>query len=102
MGAGALWGLVFLAPELVRGFTPLQLAIGRYLAFGAIAAMLIAPRWRRLVRKLAARALVELGWLAPAGHQFYSVLLPAPVTPDGIAMTSPVIGFQHGKPSCRE
>src|SRR3546814_6469634 len=63
MGAGALWGLVFLAPELVRGFTPLQLAIGRYLAFGAIAAMLIAPRWRGLVRKLAARDWVALGWL---------------------------------------
>src|SRR3546814_14556311 len=62
MGAGALWGLVFLAPELVRGFTPLQLAIGRYLAFGAIAALLIAPRWRGRVRKLAARDWVALGW----------------------------------------
>src|SRR3546814_13545521 len=79
MGAGALWGLVFLAPELVRGFTPLQLAIGRYLAFGAIAAMLIAPRWRGLVRKLAARDWVALGWLALAGIPVYYVLLSAAV-----------------------
>src|SRR3546814_8027633 len=93
MGAGALWGLVFLAPELVRGFTPLQLAIGRYLAFGAIAAMLIAPRWRGLVRKLAARDWVALGWLALAGHTFYYVLLSAAVQTGGIAMTSLVIGF---------
>ena len=93
MGAGALWGLVFLAPELVRGFTPLQLAIGRYLAFGAIAAMLIAPRWRGLVRKLAARDWVALGWLALAGNTFYYVLLSAAVQTGGIAMTSLVIGF---------
>src|SRR3546814_12213435 len=93
MGAGALWGLVFPAPELVRGFTPLQLAIGRYLAFGAIAAMLIAPRWRGLVRKLAARDWVALGWLALAGNTFYYVLLSAAVPTGGIALTSLVFGF---------
>ncbi len=32
MGAGALWGLVFLAPEIVPGFSPLEQAIGRDLA----------------------------------------------------------------------
>ena len=32
VGAGALWGLVFLAPELVREFSPLQLSAARYLA----------------------------------------------------------------------
>ena len=36
MGAGALWGLVFLAPELVREFSPLQIAIGRYFFYGTI------------------------------------------------------------------
>ncbi|WP_346191146.1 hypothetical protein [Acetobacter ascendens] len=41
VGAGALWGLVFLAPELVRDFTPLQLAIGRFLAYGIIAFVVI-------------------------------------------------------------
>ena len=44
IGAGALWGLVFLAPELVREFTPLQMTIGRYLCYGLIAAVLVAPR----------------------------------------------------------
>ncbi|MGZ5200847.1 MAG: EamA/RhaT family transporter, partial [Telluria sp.] len=46
--AGAFWGLVFLAPALARGFSPLQLAAGRYLAYGIVAAVLIAPSWRRL------------------------------------------------------
>ncbi|AYC18657.1 hypothetical protein DZA65_01766 [Dickeya dianthicola] len=49
MGAGALWGLVFLAPELVRAFSPLQIAIGRYSAYGLISLMLLAPRWPSLV-----------------------------------------------------
>ena len=34
LAAGALWGLVFLAPELASEFTPLQLAAGRYVAYG--------------------------------------------------------------------
>jgi hypothetical protein len=46
VGAGAPWGLVFLAPELVRDFSPLQLCIGRYLCYGLIALALLAPRWR--------------------------------------------------------
>ena len=32
IGAGALWGLVFLAPELASAFNPLQLTVGRGVA----------------------------------------------------------------------
>lgn len=52
IGAGALWGLVFLAPALLPAFQPLELSVGRYLAYGLIAAALIAPAWRRLLRTL--------------------------------------------------
>ncbi len=93
MGAGALWGLVFLAPALVRDFTPLQLAIGRYLAYGLISAVLIAPRWRDVVRTLSRRDWGSLAWLALAGNTFYYVLLSLAVQSGGIAMTSLVIGF---------
>ncbi|MDF7776152.1 DMT family transporter [Sphingomonas sp. AOB5] len=93
IGAGALWGLVFLAPELTRDFTPLQLAIGRYLAFGAIAAVLIAPRLRTLAAALTRRDWLSLAWLALAGNTLYYVLLSAAVQTGGIAMTSLVIGF---------
>src|SRR3546814_13177946 len=55
--------------------------------------MLLAPRCRGLVRKLAARDWVALGWLALAGNTFYYVLLSAAVQTGGIAMTSLVIGF---------
>ena len=52
IAAGAFWGLVFLAPELVPGFTPLQLSAGRYLAYGIVAALLVARAWPRLRHSL--------------------------------------------------
>jgi drug/metabolite transporter (DMT)-like permease len=93
MGAGALWGLVFLAPELAGQFTPLQLAIGRYLAYGLLSVALITPRWRALMAILARRDWLSLVWLSLAGNTLYYVLLSAAVQMGGIAMTSLVIGF---------
>jgi drug/metabolite transporter (DMT)-like permease len=93
IGAGALWGLVFLAPELVRDFTPLQLAIGRYGAYGLISAALIAPRWKTLVSLLSRRDWLALAWLSFAGNIFYYILLSAAVQNAGVALTSLVIGF---------
>ena len=93
MGAGALWGLVFLAPELVRQFSPLQLTVGRYFFYGLIAAVLIAPRWRSLLARLPRRQWWNLAWLALAGNTLYYVLLSTAVQTGGIAMTSLVIGF---------
>ncbi|MFC0220342.1 DMT family transporter [Pseudochelatococcus lubricantis] len=93
MAAGALWGLVFLAPELVRDFGPLHLAAGRYLFYGLISAILIAPRWRRLAQNLTRREWLALAWLALAGNTLYYILLVSAVQTGGIAMTSLVIGF---------
>lgn len=93
MGAGALWGLVFLAPELARAFSPLQLTVGRYLAYGLISLMLIAPRWQRLTSALKRRDWLSLCWLSLAGNTLYYILLSTAVQTGGIAMTSLVIGF---------
>ncbi|MEW9899333.1 DMT family transporter [Chitinivorax sp. PXF-14] len=93
MGAGAVWGLVFLAPELARAFSPLQLTIGRYLSYGAVSAVLILPRWRALAHSVTRREWIALGWLALAGNTLYYILLSSAVQLGGIAMTSLVIGF---------
>lgn len=93
MGAGALWGLVFLAPELVREFTPLQLTVGRYLCYGLIAAALVASRWQALVARIPRAQWLNLLWLALAGNTLYYLLLATAVQTGGIAMTSLVIGF---------
>ncbi len=92
-GAGALWGLVFLAPELVGEFGPLELSAGRYFCYGLIAAALIAPRWRSLRGLLSRSHWTSLFWLALAGNTVYYVLLSAAVQMGGIAMTSLIIGF---------
>lgn len=92
-GAGALWGLVFVAPELAGGFSPLELTIGRYLCFGALAVVLVGRRWRSLVTRLSCRQWLSLVWLAFAGNTLYYVMLSTAVQTGGVAMTALVIGF---------
>jgi drug/metabolite transporter (DMT)-like permease len=91
--AGAFWGLVFLAPALARGFSPLQLAAGRYLAYGVVAAILIAPSWRRLAQVLTRAEWRALGWLSFWGNILYFLLLARAVQAGGIAMTSLIVGL---------
>jgi drug/metabolite transporter (DMT)-like permease len=91
--AGALWGLVFLAPKLAPGFLPLQLSAGRYLAYGLVAAVLIAPGWRRLLGVLGWREWRALLYLAFSGNIIYYVFLATAVQEGGVAMPSLVIGL---------
>ncbi|MFT8551833.1 MAG: DMT family transporter [Acetobacter okinawensis] len=93
MGAGALWGLVFLAPELIRSFTPLEMACGRYVLYGLFAAAMVAPRWRVLSHTVPLRTWWTLNWLSFAGNTAYYVLLSSAVKNGGITTTTLVIGF---------
>jgi drug/metabolite transporter (DMT)-like permease len=93
IAAGALWGVAFLVPELASAFTPLQIAIGRYLAYGLLAAALLAPRWSRIVPLMKARDWREQAWLALCGHTLFFLCLTIAVQKGGIAMTTLVIGF---------
>lgn len=93
MAAGALWGLVFLAPELVRAFGPLQLTIGRYVCYGLISVALIGTRWSALVGQLSRDEWWQLCWLSFTGNTLYYILLSRAVQTGGVAMTSLVIGF---------
>ena len=52
IAAGALWGVVFLAPAVLQSFNALQLSAGRYLVYGLIAVVLLLPRWKRLAPQL--------------------------------------------------
>src|SRR5690606_6611101 len=79
IGAGALWGLVFLAPELARDFNPLQLTVGRYLAYGLIAWALLAPRWKAVTARIGRRDWLNLFWLALTGNTLYYILLSGAV-----------------------
>lgn len=91
--AGAMWGLVFLTPELTRGFLPIQLSAGRYLAYGVLAAAMVAPAWRRLAATLGWKEWRALVWLSFTGNILYYVFLANGVRGGGVAMTSLVIGL---------
>lgn len=91
--AGAMWGMVFVFPQLLSAFTPLQLATGRYLAYGALALVLLAPRLRRLARRLGRADLAALARHALAGNLVYYVLLAFGVQYAGVAPTSLIVGM---------
>jgi drug/metabolite transporter (DMT)-like permease len=91
--AGAFWGLVFLAPELARGFTPIQLSAGRYVAYGMVAAILVSRSWRRLFSGLGWREWRALAWLSFTGNIAYYFFLAQAVQVGGIATASIVIGL---------
>lgn len=91
--AGALWGLVFLTPRVASQFGPLQLAVGRYLAYGLFALALVFPSRRRLLAALSRDEWWALVRLSLLGNTLYYVLLANAVQLGGVAMTSLVIGF---------
>jgi drug/metabolite transporter (DMT)-like permease len=93
VAAGAMWGTVFLAPKLAPEASPLLLSAGRYLAYGLIAAMLIAPRWKRLVTALDWRAWRALTWLSLTGNIIYFMLLVVSVHFAGVAASALIVGM---------
>ncbi len=58
LGAGLMWGLVFIAPLWLSDYPGLALSFGRYLGFGLIALIPAMLDWRNI------RALSRADWLA--------------------------------------
>ena len=93
LAAGALWGLVFLAPKVAPEASPMMLTAGRYLAYGLIAALLIAPRWRRVTAALDFKAWRALAWLSLAGNIVYFVFLVVGVHFAGVGASALIVGM---------
>jgi drug/metabolite transporter (DMT)-like permease len=91
--AGALWGLVFLAPNLTPDFSALEISAGRYLAYGAMALTLIAPRWRAVRAKLTRADWMALVWLSLAGNIVYYIFLATAVQMAGPAPAALIVGL---------
>lgn len=92
VAAGALWGIVFLAPQVLHGFAPAQLSVARYLIYGVLALLLLIPYWRTLP-KLGRSEWIALIWLSLLGNILYYVLLSQAVQLVGGAATSLIIGL---------
>ena len=91
--AGAVWGMVFVVPALLPAFTPVELALGRYTAYGLIAVCLMAPRLGKLFGRLERSDYAALLRHALAGNIVYYVLLALGVKLAGVAATSLIIGI---------
>ncbi len=91
--AGAFWGMVFIAPKLLPAFSPWELAIGRYLAYGIVACVAALPLMRRIARKLTRADCIALLRQAFTGNLLYYVLLAFGVQLAGVGPTSLIIGI---------
>lgn len=93
LGAGAMWGLVFLAPKFAPDASPMLMSAGRYLAYGLLAAALLAPRWTKVAPLLDAKAWRALAWLSLAGNIVYYLFLVVSVHFAGVAASALIVGM---------
>ena len=91
LGAGLLWGLVFLAPLVLGDYPGLMLAVGRYLAFGLLA---LGLAWfdRRALAKLSRADWMEAAKLALIGNLLYYASLASAIQLAGAALPTLIIG----------
>ncbi|RRD56804.1 DMT family transporter [Comamonadaceae bacterium OH2545_COT-014] len=91
LGAGALWGIVFLAPKALPGFAALDVTASRFVVYGLVAVAMMA--WRLNMRRLPSwrHALAALG-LSVLGFTGYYLLLVLAIRDMGVAMPALIIG----------
>ena len=91
--AGAFWGMIFVMPRWLAEFSPLELALGRYLAYGLITVPLLMPRLAGLLRRVMRADCLVLLRHALAGNVVYYLLLSTGVQLAGVAAASLIIGL---------
>jgi drug/metabolite transporter (DMT)-like permease len=91
-GSGVFWGLPFLVPQLLPGFSALEIAFGRFFFFGIVSLVFLGPVVR-VLRSLSVRSLIRVGVLSATGFWAYSAaLFWAVQKTDGI-LSSLVLGM---------
>ncbi|MCA0400513.1 MAG: DMT family transporter [Proteobacteria bacterium] len=91
LGAGALWGLTFIAPKLVEPFAPFDLALLRNLVF-ALVSLAILARYRAELRAIDRRGVVISLLLGLMGYSGYYLFVAYSVVLAGPAIAALVIG----------
>ena len=90
LAAGALWGLVFIAPRMVPGLSSVDLMAGRFLSYGAVSFALLLVL-RRSVWPTWSQGVSALG-LSLLGFTGYYLLLVLAIRDAGTAVPSLIIG----------
>lgn len=91
MAAGALWGLVFVAPRMVGHFGMVDITAARFLVFGAISGLAVFARPAAVRWPDGRQALAALG-LSVLGFSGYYLLLAFGIEAAGTEVPSLVIG----------
>ncbi len=94
LGAGALWGLVFVAPRMVTGWSSVDFTAGRFLSYGVLSVLLLIwpvllGRAMRLPTWAQAKAAVLMSVLGFTG---YYLLLVFAIRDAGSEVPSLIIG----------
>ena len=91
LGAGALWGLIFIVPLLLDDYPAVVLAFGRYIAFGLLA---VGLAWfdRRALTRLTRADWIEATKLAVVGNLLYYSTLAAAIQISGAPVPTMIIG----------
>jgi drug/metabolite transporter (DMT)-like permease len=91
LGAGLLWGMVFVAPVLLPDYPPLLLTFGRYLAFG-IVTVPIAIALRKRLAMLSRQDWFAAFKLSLIGNVAYYLALSAAIQLAGAPLPTLIIG----------
>ncbi len=91
LAAGALWGLVFVAPRMVAGFAGIDLTAGRFVVYGVVSVAVLAMSMRRARRPTWRQAWGAL-WLSVLGFTGYYWILVMAIRDAGTEMPALIVG----------
>jgi drug/metabolite transporter (DMT)-like permease len=91
LGAGALWGLVFVVPRMTPGLSSVDLTSGRFFSYGAMAALVMALTRRSHTLPTLRQAITALG-MSVLGATAYYLLLSMSIHRAGTEVPTLIIG----------
>lgn len=91
LAAGALWGLVFVAPRMVGGFAGIDLTAGRFVVYGLVSVAVLTVSLRSARRPTLAQAWGAL-WLSVLGFTGYYWILVLAIRDAGTEMPALIVG----------
>jgi drug/metabolite transporter (DMT)-like permease len=95
LGAGMIWGFVFIAPVIAHQHSPWTLALARYTVFGIVSLIiyrLFVPANKRAQYQADRGIWWNAFWLALIGNLIYYVLLSLGIQAIGVPLVTLVIG----------
>ncbi|MFD1709763.1 DMT family transporter [Ottowia sp. GY511] len=91
LAAGALWGLVFVAPRMVAEFGGINLTAGRFIVYGVASVVAMAAAGRRVRWPTGAQAWGAL-WLSVLGFTGYYLVLVLAIRDAGTELPALIVG----------